>query len=136
MKLLVVGIAFILVALLLAFAAARVLRLLFKQKFRKGSANDIEDKVKSEDVVDVLEDLAGASRIAAAISAAAALVAAPTGLMAIAVGSGLVNAPLITTMSPILGAVAVGSGAVFAAAKLYSKRKQKQASLLAGQSDA
>lgn len=136
MKLLVVGLAFTLVALLLVFAAARVLRLLFKQKFRKGSANDNGRTVRGEDVVDVLEDVAGASRIAAAISAVAAFIAAPTGLMAIAVGSGLVNAPLITTISPILGAVAVGSGAVFAAAKLYSKRKQKQARLLAGQGDA
>ena len=77
-------------------------------------------------LADVAEDVAAASRIAAALSSAAAFFAAPAGLLAVAAAFGLTPMPLIVTVLPTLISVAIGAAALSAAAKLYAKSRRKK----------
>ena len=79
-----------------------------------------------EDLTDVAEDIAAASRIAAALGSAAAFFAAPAGLLAIAATFGFAPKPLIIVVLPGLIIFAVAAAALSAAAKLYAKSVRKR----------
>ena len=79
-----------------------------------------------DDLADVAEDIAAASRVAAALATAAAFFAAPAGLLAVAAALGLAPKPLIATVLPTLLAFAVGAAALSAAAKLYAKSRRNR----------
>lgn len=100
------------------FIASRVLKLLFGRK-RSGA-------VLHDELADVAEDVAGASKVVAALSAAAAWFLAPAGLLALGAAIGLVPTPLIAKLVPALAVFAVGATAFAALAKLYAKSRRKK----------
>jgi len=75
---------------------------------------------KPNDVHDVVEDVALASRIAAVIGAISLYFLAPAGLLAL-----FIKPPLIVTIAPSLTVFATGAYVVFAVAKLYDKKRRK-----------
>jgi len=79
-----------------------------------------------DELADVAEDVAGASRLAATFAGLAAFLAAPAGLLAIAAAMGLAPKPLIVILLPTLVAFAVGAAALSAAAKLYAKAMRRR----------
>lgn len=91
--------------------------------FRRKSHSDL---ALHEDLADVAEDIAGVSRIAAALAGAVAFFAAPAGLLAVAGALGFVPAPLIVRLLPLLIAFAAGAAALSALAKLYVKAKRRR----------
>lgn len=105
------------VALLVCFVLKKMLSLVRGRKQKKEPFHD--------SLVDVAEDIAAASRIAAALSGAAAFFAAPAGLLAVAAAFGLASKPLIVILLPLLLSFAIGASAMSAAAKLYAKSKRK-----------
>ena len=72
------------------FIAARVLKLLFGRRRSEAVLHD--------ELADVADDVAGASRVAAALSAALAWFLAPAGLLALGAAVGLVPTPLIAKL--------------------------------------
>lgn len=75
---------------------------------------------RAADLPDVVEDIALASRIAAAIGAVSVYFLAPAGLLAF-----LTAPPLIVSIAPALGVFAAGALVAHALARLYDKRMQK-----------
>lgn len=100
------------------FIVKRVLRFLFRWG---KSGTPFHDEL-----ADVAEDVAAASRVAAVLSSIAAFLVAPVGLMAIGAALGVVSVPLIVHLAPILIALAVGAAALSAAAKLYAKARRRK----------
>jgi hypothetical protein len=88
---------------------------------RKSSKRHLHDEL-----ADVAEDIAAASRIAVALASAAAFLAAPAGLLAVATAFGIVPRPLAVTVLPVLVTFAIGAAALSAAAKLYAKSRRKK----------
>lgn len=99
------------------FITRRILRFLLG---RKNSNIAIHDQL-----ADAAEDIASASRIAAALSSLAAFFVAPAGLLAIGAALGFIPVPLIVRILPFLVAFAVGAAALSALAKLYAKSRRK-----------
>ncbi|MDT4867328.1 hypothetical protein FQZ97_1022300 [compost metagenome] len=81
----------------------------------------LKSKDKNNDLHDVAEDVALASRVAAAIGAISLYFLAPTGLLAI-----FTAPPLIAYIAPVLAIFAAGAYVVHALAKLYDKKRKKQ----------
>jgi hypothetical protein len=80
-----------------------------------------------ETIAEHADTTAKATRVAAAVAVAGATVAAPTGLGAVGVALGVISAPAIVSLAPILVFVAGGAAAISAAASLFSKsRRQKE----------
>lgn len=77
-------------------------------------------KEKHKYIHDVAEDVALASRVAAAIAAVSAYFLAPAGLLAI-----IVDPPLIVVIAPAIGVFAVGAYVAHALARLYDKKRKK-----------
>lgn len=100
------------------FIVRRIWRFLFGKKSTTAALHD--------QLADVAEDIAGASRIAAALSSAAAFFVAPVGLLAIGAALGLVPVPLIVRLVPFLLVFAAGAAALSALAKLYAKSRRKR----------
>lgn len=75
---------------------------------------------KPSQVHDVAEDVALASRVAAAITAISVYFLAPAGLFAI-----FAAPPLIVVLAPAVGAFAVGAYVVHALARLHDKKRRK-----------
>lgn len=117
MATLIVWTALAVVLFLLLFVLKRILGFVFGRSRPSRPFHD--------ELADVAEDVAAASRIGAALASAAAFFAAPAGLMAIAAGLGLIPTPLISRVVPVLVVVAVGAAALSAAAKLYAKARRK-----------
>ena len=88
---------------------------------RKGAQVALHDQL-----ADVAEDIAGASRIAAALSSAAAFLLAPAGLLAIGAALGLVPVPFIVRLVPFLLVFAGAAAALSALAKLHAKSRRKR----------
>ena len=107
------------------FIFIRVLSLLFRRKRKEAGGGVFHQREMHDELADAAEDVAGASRIAAAVASAAVFFVAPAGLMALATGLGLIPKPLIMTLLPVLVVIAAGAAAVSAAAKLYAKKKKK-----------
>lgn len=107
-----------LVALFFLFILKRVIVFFFGRRHRKVPLH--------EDLVDMAEDVAGASRVAAALASAATFFAAPAGLLAVAAAFGFVAKPLIVVLLPTLLAFAFGAAALSAAAKLFAKIMRKR----------
>lgn len=78
-------------------------------------------KNKKNDLHDVTEDIALASKVAAAIGGISLYFLAPAGIFAF-----LVAPPLIVAIAPALGIFAAGAYVVHALAKLYDKKRKKQ----------
>lgn len=76
---------------------------------------------KQNAIHDVAEDVALASRVAAAITAVSVYFLAPAGLLAV-----FTRPPLIVAIAPAVGVFAVGAYVVHALAKLYDKKRKKQ----------
>ena len=121
MATLISTVAVALVALLFIFVLKRVFGLLFRRKTHKAALH--------EDLVDVAEDIAGASKVAATLASAAAFFAAPAGLLALAATFGLAPRPLIVIIVPVLVAFAAGAIVLSALAKLYAKAVRKRSPL-------
>lgn len=121
MATLISWIAVFVVFLMALFIFKRLLGLLFGPKKAKTPLPD--------ELADAVEDIAGASRIAAALAAAATYFAAPAGLLAIAAAIGLAPKPLIVVLLPILLVIAFGAAALSAAAKLFAKSRRKRGRL-------
>ncbi|MGQ2966478.1 hypothetical protein [Methylophilus sp.] len=66
-------------------------------------------------------------KVAAGLTIAGAIVAAPTGLTAVGVAVGLVSAPIIVTAAPLITSAAGVAIPVSAGASLYSKIRRKRA---------
>ena len=81
----------------------------------------LTSKNKHDHIHDVAEDVALASRVAAAIAAISLYFLAPTGLLAI-----IIAPPLIVVIAPAIAAFAVGAYVVHALAKLYDKKRNRQ----------
>jgi purine-cytosine permease-like protein len=81
----------------------------------------LTSKDKHNDIHDVVEDVALASRVAAAIGAISVYFLAPAGLLAF-----LVSPPLVVAIAPAIGVFAVGAYVVHALVKLYDKKRKKQ----------
>ncbi|WP_126810728.1 hypothetical protein [Marinobacter salarius] len=77
-------------------------------------------KEKSVQIVDVTEDIALASKVAATISSIFWFLLAPTGIFAF-----FVSPPLIVVIAPIVAAFAAGAYFIYALAKLYDKKRRK-----------
>lgn len=118
MKTLIAWLAVAVVLYLVYFVLRRILRFFFG---RKSSDIALHDQL-----ADVAEDIAGASRVAAALSTAAAFFAAPAGLLAVGATLGLVPVPLIVRILPFLVAFAFGAAALSALAKLYAKSRRRR----------
>ena len=118
MATLISWIAVSLVLLLALFILKRLLGLLFGPKKAKAPLHD--------ELADAAEDIAGASRIAAALAAAATFFAAPAGLLAIAAAFGLAPKPLIVILLPTLLVIAFGAAALSACARLFAKSRRKR----------
>jgi hypothetical protein len=123
MKSLITLIGIVVLVLCVLYIVKRVLMLFLWR--RKGAATVLHD-----DLADAAEDIAGASRIAAALFSLAGYLIAPAGLLAIAVALGLGPKPLIVVLLPLVLASAVGAAALSAAAKLYAKAQRRKASRL------
>jgi hypothetical protein len=104
------------------FVVQRVFRFLFRFLFHKGEAS----KPLHDELADATEDIAAASRVAAALSGAASFFLAPVGLLAVGAALGLVSVPLIVKLAPILMVFAAGAAALSAAAKLYAKSRRRR----------
>ena len=100
------------------FILSRIWRLL---RWRKSESLALHDHL-----ADVAEDIAGASRIAAALSSAVAFFVAPAGLLAIGAALGFVPVPLIVRLVPFLLIFAAAAAALSALAKLYAKSRRKR----------
>ena len=118
MATLISTVAVALVALLFIFVLKRVFGLLFGRKKHEATLH--------EDLLDVAEDIAGASKVAATLASMAAFFAAPAGLLALAATFGLAPIPLIVTIVPALLAFAAGAIVLSALAKLYAKAVRKR----------
>ena len=81
-----------------------------------------------EKISDHADTIAKATKVAAGISVAGAVVAAPTGLTALGVTLGVLSAPAIVTAAPILASAAGIAVTVSAGASLYSKARRKKKS--------
>jgi hypothetical protein len=92
------------------------------------------DEPVHERVKELADTAAKATRVAAVLAGAGATVAAPTGLSAVAVSVGLINAPFIVTAAPVLVGIATGAAAIAATASLYSKWRKRQARTLSRRS--
>ena len=91
----------------------------------KDGTAETPPRVTHEKLADAADAASKATRVVAGAAAAGAFVAAPTGLTAIGVSLGLVSAPFIVTVAPVLAGVATGAAAISAAASLYSKFKKR-----------
>jgi hypothetical protein len=125
MTLLIGSLALALVAFFVIFVLKRIFSLVFRGT--RGTENTAEKPIHDE-VLDVAEDVAAASRITAAIAGAAAFFIAPVGLMAIGASFGFIPVPLIVTLLPVILVFAVAAAAISASAKLYAKKKRKKPS--------
>ena len=81
----------------------------------------IKSNNKKNDLPDITEDIALASKVAAAIGAISIYFLAPAGILAF-----FVAPPLIVAIAPALGIFAAGAYVVHAIAKLYDKKRKKQ----------
>jgi hypothetical protein len=79
-----------------------------------------------EKIADHADSVAKATKVAAGVAVAGAVVAAPTGLTAFGVALGVLSAPVIVTAAPILASAAGIAVTVSAGASLYSKIRRKQ----------
>lgn len=80
----------------------------------------ITSKDKVNQAVDVTEDIALASKIAASVSGIFWYLLAPAGIFAV-----FTSPPLIVVITPIIGAFTAGAYVVYALAKLYDKKRRK-----------
>lgn len=81
----------------------------------------LSSKDKHNDIPDVAEDIALASRVAVAIAAISVYFLAPAGLFAI-----FMSPPLIVVIAPAIGVFAVGAYVIYALAKLYDKNRKRK----------
>ena len=81
----------------------------------------LTSKSKKDDLHDVAEDIALASRVAAAIGAISLYFFAPVGFFAL-----FAAPPLIVYIAPALAIFAAGAFVVHALAKLYDKKRKKR----------
>jgi purine-cytosine permease-like protein len=81
----------------------------------------MSSKDKRSDIPDVAEDIALASKVAAAIAAICVYFLTPAGLFAI-----FMSPPLVVVIAPAIGAFAVGAYVVYALAKLHDKNRKKK----------
>lgn len=79
-----------------------------------------------EKIADHADSVAKGAKVAAGLTVAGALVAAPTGLTAVGVAVGLVSAPVIVTAAPIITSAAGVAITISAGASLYSKIRRKR----------
>lgn len=80
-----------------------------------------------ERIADHAESIEKGLKVAAGLTVAGAIVAAPTGLTAVGVALGLVSAPIIVTAAPIVSSAAGVAITVSAGASLYSKIRRRRA---------
>ena len=80
-----------------------------------------------EKIADHADSIEKGVKIAAGLSVAGAIVAAPTGLTAVGVAVGLVSAPIIVTAAPLITSAAGIAITVSAGASLYSKIRRTRA---------
>ncbi|MNR38336.1 hypothetical protein D3C85_1564300 [compost metagenome] len=116
----------LLVFLVFALLVVAALRRLFRWAFRRDRKRLEIDHNQLNDVAD---EVAKATRTAALVSSAAAYSVAPTGIAALGAKIGLVSVPLIVVIAPKLGILAGGVLAVSSVISLYSKyRRRKETS--------
>lgn len=108
----------VLVALLFLFILKRLIAFIFRR--RRSSAPF------HEELADVAEDIAGASKVAATLATAAAYFATPAGLLAVAAAVGLAPKPLVVVLLPALVVFAAGAIALSTLAKLYAKSVRRK----------
>lgn len=78
-----------------------------------------------KEVADRVETVSMGLGITSGVVAAGAVLAAPTGLSALAVAIGITSAPLIVTVAPVICALATATGVVSGGAYFYSKWKTR-----------
>lgn len=79
-----------------------------------------------EKIADHADSIEKSLKVAAGLTVAGAIVAAPTGLTAVGVAVGLVSAPIIVTAAPLISSAAGVAITVSAGASLYSKVRRKR----------
>jgi len=84
-------------------------------------------------IADRIETVSMGLGVASGVAALGAALAAPTGLAAIGVAIGVVSAPAVVVVAPILGVAATVAGTVSGTAYFYSKWKRRQ--MLVARSD-
>lgn len=78
-------------------------------------------------IADRAETASKAGKLIAAATMAGAAMAAPSGWTALGVAAGIVSAPAIVTVAPVIASVAGGAMLFSTAASLYAKaRKRRQ----------
>jgi hypothetical protein len=78
-----------------------------------------------KEVADRVETVSMGLGITSGVVAAGAVLAAPTGLSALAVAIGITSAPLIVTVAPVICAIATATGVISGGAYFYSKWKTR-----------
>lgn len=114
------------IAFLGLFVTARLLNLIFRRNKKSRSSIEQTPTPESDQLGDAAEDIAKASRVAAGLATAGAYVAAPKGLAALGAAIGLVSAPFVVKLAPLLVTVAFGATAISAAIHLYLKYRHKK----------
>ena len=94
-------------------------------KSRMKSAIEKAD-ANHEALAEQIDTAAQVSRVAAGVTAAGALVVAPTGLTAVGVALGVASAPVLVSALPVVAGVAATAATASAAASLYKKARKKR----------
>ena len=76
--------------------------------------------------VEVADDVAHASRVAAFISMIAVYFLAPTGFLALGAAIGIVPVPLVVSLAPYIAGFAIAAAAISSAIKLFAKHKDQK----------
>lgn len=87
----------------------------------------MKTRINHKKVADRIETVSMGLGITSGVVAAGAALATPTGLSAIGVALGIIDAPLIVTAAPIIGAAATATGIISGGAYFYSKWKSRAA---------
>jgi hypothetical protein len=82
-------------------------------------------RINHKKVADRIETVSMGLGITSGVVAAGAALATPTGLSAIGVALGIMDAPLIVTAAPIIGVAATATGIISGGAYFYSKWKSR-----------
>lgn len=77
-----------------------------------------------EKIADHVDSVAKATKVAAGVTLAGAALVAPTGITALAISAGIVSAPVIVTVAPIMAGVAGFALTISAGTSLYAKYKR------------
>jgi hypothetical protein len=122
LKTVVAWISLVCVGWLAWWAIHRVVAWLFKKwRGSAGGTNTAQAPIN-----EVADDVANATKVAAAVAAVGAYVAAPTGLAALGAMFGVVQVPFIVRVAPLAAGIAAAAVAVSAAARLYAKVRLKR----------